>query len=158
MKAFLWLVILAFLGVCAYFIFAAMTPDEGRMVSLAFGNATEDTVEIHIELSTLMAGEDTSAYSTGFTSIDRNAWANDHYLITDPSGQQVELRHNIKSNLISDRDTRGYHDSFLIGTLTPGTDYTFIYQPVVGQPEKYRYTFTAPDTDEGRKRVGFEKI
>lgn len=158
MKAFLWLVILVFLGICGYFIFAAMLPDESRMISLAFGNSDEDTVEIHVELSTLMAGEDTFAYMTGSGSIDRNAWANAHYLITDPAGTQVQLRHNIKSNLISDRDTRGYHDSFLIGELKPGTDYTFIYLPVVGEPEQYRYTFTAPATNEGRKRVTFEAM
>lgn len=158
MKAFLWIVILAFLGVCGYFMFAAMLPDESRMISLAFGNSTPDSVEVHVELSTLMAAEDTFAYMTAGGGIDRNAWANAHFLITDPNGTQVQLRHNINSSLISDRDTRGYHDSFLIGELVPGTDYTFIYHPTLADPEKYRYTFTAPTTDEGRKRVTFEAL
>ncbi len=158
MKAFLWVVLLSFLGLCGYFMFLAMVPDDSRMIAIAFGNSTQSEVEMHIELSMMMAGSDTDAYTTDSGSVDWTAWAKAHYVVVDDAGNQVDLGRRIQSNLISDRDTRGYNDSFLVGEVTQDTAYTFTYIPVVGEPEKYMYKFVAPTTDTGRSRVTFKPL
>jgi hypothetical protein len=156
MKAFLWVVLLGFLGVCFYFIFMAMVPAESRSIAMAFGHSTEDSVEMHVELSMLMAGADTFGYADAAGNMDWPAWALAHYIVVDAAGNQVAFTKQMNSSLVSDRDTRGYHDSFLIGKLKPGVAYTFTYIPVIGEPEAYYHEFTAPTDDAGRTRESFQ--
>lgn len=158
MKAFLWVVFLAFLGLCFYYILLSMKPDESQMIAIAFGNSTDEAVELHVEMSMSMAQSDVYAYMDDGGSTDWARWAGDHYVVVDDAGNQIAFRKSMSSSLISDRDTRGLHDSFLIGTAKPGTAYTFTYIPVVGEPEKYEYKFVAPTEDTGRSRVTFKPI
>ena len=152
------LIFLALLGAGMYGVFVGLQGDDGKLIGLAFGNSEEQTVEIHVELTTLMVGTDVYPYANVNGNTDWTKWANAHFLIKDPAGTQVQLKRQIKSNLVNEAQTRGYTESFLIGTLNQGTDYTFTYIPVVGEPETYQYSFTAPAEDTGRARVSFEKI
>ena len=158
MKAFLWVVLLSIIGVSAYFMVKGMMPDDSRMISIAFGNEEGDQVDIHVELSMLMAQSDTWGYMTAEGNVDYNAWAMDHYIIKDSSGSQVDLRHSKGSNLISDKDTRGYHDSFLIGKVRKGEKYTFEYIPIKDDEERFGYEFVAPSDNAGRSRVSFQPL
>ncbi len=156
MKAFLWVVLIGFLTLCFYFIFASMAPDDSRMIALAFGNSTEDTVEMHVELSMSMARADNLPYLDDAGSMDWSRWANDHYVVVDETGQQATFAKRMKSNLVSEMQTRGYDDGFLVCTLNKGVNYTFTYTPVIGEPDSFVYEFTAPTEDAGRKRVSFQ--
>ncbi len=161
MKAFLWVVLLGILAVSFYFIFMSMAPDESKQMALMFGNSTDDEVEIHVELTMSMAGMDVFPYMTVEGSTDWKAWAKDHYVVTDKAGNQIEFSKNMNSNLQPKKDKmRGYHDSFLIGKLQKGTEYSFKYIPVVGEPEEFLYEFTSPAdaAGEGRTRVSFQPI
>ncbi len=159
MKAFLWLVLLGFLGVCFYFIFLSMVPDESRSIALMFGNETEDGVELHVELTILMAGEDTWGYTDAEGNMDWPAWAAAHYIVVDDAGNQVDFSKRMSSNLQPKKDAaRGYADGFLVGKLAKGVDYTFTYIPTVAEPEKFLHEFTAPTGDADRIRVRFEPI
>lgn len=159
MKAFLWLVLLAIIGVSVYFMFLAMVPAESESLVLMFGNSTETEVELHVELTILKSDQDSFGYADADGAMDWTAWAAAHYIVKDAAGNQVEFTKRKTSNLLPKKEeARGYHDSFLVGNLTKGVFYTFTYIPVVGEPEKYLYEFTAPMDDAGRSRVSFEKI
>lgn len=158
MKAFLWLVLLGILGVCFYYILLSMKPDESRMIAIAFGNSADEAVELHVEMSMTMADRDVYPYMDDAGGTDWAGWARDHYAVIDDAGNQVEFARRMKSSLISERDTRGLEGGFLVGSVKKGTDYTFTYIPIVGEPEKFQYEFTSPTDDTGRSRVSFQPI
>lgn len=159
MKAFLWVVLLGIIGVSFYFIIIVAKPDNSRQIALMFGNTNEDQMEIHVELTMTMAGEDVYPYVRADGSTDWEAWAKDHYVLTDTTGNQVDFRKNTKSNLLPRKDEmRGYYDSFLIGKIKHGESYTFKYVPNTSEPNTaFEYKFDAPSED-GRSRVRFEPL
>ena len=158
MKAFLWVVLLGILGVCFYYILLSMKPDESRMIAIAFGNSTDDAVEMHVEMSMMMADMDVYPYMDEAGGTDWARWAKDHYVVVDDAGNQVEFARRMKSSLISERDTRGLEGGFLVGTVPKDTHFTFTYIPVVGEPEKFQYELTSPTEDTGRTRFSFQPV
>ena len=150
------LVLLIALCAAAYFVFVAMQGDDSKLIAIAFGNPDEQVIDIHIELTMSMVATDTLAYANVNGNTVWEKWAEAHYLIRDASGAQVPLRRAMKSNLTSDAQTRGFNDSFLIGKVKRGTEYTFTYLPVVGEPKQFVYSFTAPMEKLKRQRVSFK--
>ncbi len=119
MKAFLWVVLISFLGLCGYYYFKAfIIPDETQMLSIAFGNTTDDEVELHVEVTLVMAQLDVFPYMSMNGGTDWKAWANDHYIVKDDAGNQVEFTKRMKSNVISERDSRVVADGYLIAKLS----------------------------------------
>lgn len=160
MKAFLWVVLLGILTVCFYYILQvfAMQADESRLIAIAFGNSTDDAVEMHVEMTMSMADMDVYPYMDDAGGTDWAAWARDHYVVVDDAGNQVEFSRRMKSSLISERDTRGLEGGFLVGSVPKGTHYSFTYIPIVGEPEKFQYDFTSPTEDTGRTRYSFQPV
>ncbi len=157
MKAFLWVVLISFLGLCGYYYFKAfIIPDETQMLSIAFGNTTDDEVELHVEVTLVMAQLDVFPYMSMNGGTDWKAWANDHYIVKDDGGNQVEFTKRMKSNVISERDSRVVADGYLIAKLKPGAEYTFEYIPIISEPEKFLYEFSAPTEDASRVFVTFQ--
>ena len=160
MKAFLWVVLLAIIAVSFYFIILVAKPDNSQQIALMFGNPADDEIELHVELTMSMADKDVDfRYITPEGAVDWKAWANDHYIVTDKAGNQVDFSKRGKSDLLPKKDEmRGYYDSFLIGKVKKGEAYTFKYVPVVGELDAFIYEFTAPTDDGGRSRVIFKPI
>ncbi len=153
------MVLLFILLGAAIWVFTAMnSDDDSKLICLTFGLPDEQTVEVHAELTTLMAAQDTWAYSIPEGGIDWPRWTTEHFIIRDPSGTQVPIHKAMRSSLVSDAVTRGLTDSFVVARVQKGVDYTFLYIPVVGEPEQYLYSFTAPDGPAERLRVRFEAL
>jgi len=152
----IFLVILAGLSI---WVFIAMQGDDSRMIGYALGNETEQTVDIHIEVTQMMEGEDTWPYANPDSGQVRwPEWAEAHYVITDPQGAPVRFTTNRTSNLVSEADHRGFTVLFIKGTLQKGVPYTFTYIPVVGEPQQWRHTFTPTPANLGRQRVTFKPL
>lgn len=153
------LVFVLILGALSVWVFIAMNADEGRMISYALGNETEQTVEIHVEVTQMMSDTDTWAYANPESGQVRwPEWGGAHYVVTDPQGNQVEWTTDRRSNLVTEAQHRGFTVLFLKGTVNKGTPYTFSYIPIVGEPEEYRTSFTPTSENLGRQRVTFETV
>ncbi|MCC6680687.1 MAG: hypothetical protein IT445_07275 [Phycisphaeraceae bacterium] len=153
------MVLLFLLLGAAVWVFVAMNSDDNsKLICLTFGLPDEQTVEVHAEITTLMSSTDVMPYSIPEGGIDWPRWTTDHFVIRDPSGSQVPVHKAMRSSLVGEAVTRGLTDSFVVARVQKGVDYTYLYIPVVGGPEQYLYSFTAPDGPAERLRVRFEAI
>ena len=153
----LFLVVLIGLSV---WVFMAMQGDDSKMLGFALGDEDPEagTVEMHIEVTQMMENLDQEPFLNVNHNVILEDWAMAHYVVTDAQGHQVPLTGARRSDLVSDAEHRGFTTLFLIGKLQKGTPYTYTYIPVVGEPEKYAYTFTPGPDNMGRQKVKFKPV
>lgn len=154
-KAIVWVMILGALGGSVFYSVGMMNQDRGYPVGLAFGRADGTTIELHIVVPLSMPMIDPPPLTAGFKP-DWPQWIVDHYDVRDAAGNAVTFRRNINSTVIKEHEVRFPPDCYLIGQVTQGTTYTFELIPKLGEPEKYKYEFTAPSVKEAFSRKTFE--
>jgi hypothetical protein len=142
-KAITWIIFLGVLGGGAFYSVKMVSEDPGHMVGMAFGNASETAVDIHIAVPISMPKVDPPPLNADFKP-DWPQWIIDHYDVRDAAGNAVVFRRNINSTLITDNEIRFPPDCYLVGQMTPGTTYTFELTPKLSEPEKYKFEMVAP--------------
>jgi len=154
-KAIVWLMILGALGGSAFYGVKMMNEDRGIPVGIAFGRADGTTIELHIVVPLSMPMIDSPPLNASFKP-DWPQWIIDHYDVRDAAGNPVTFRRSINSTVIKEHEVRFLPDSYLSGQLTQGTTYTIELIPMLNEPEKYKYEFTAPSANETYSRKNFE--
>src|SRR5688500_10949344 len=118
------IIVLAICGGAAYF-FVEVTRDQGQVVGLAFAEAKDDQIEMHILVTTgmpMISPPPPDQYG----DPDWAAWRANHFRIKDSQGVAPPMDQVMMSSLISDREVgAGAPDRFVVVKLKPGEKYDF---------------------------------
>ena len=141
--------LLIFLAVMVYWMSAAGGGDsqETQFLPIAFGNPTEDRIEMNVIVGVVLAHHDRKQDANRNKPFSWADWVKDHFTLTDADGNEVEFQRRNNSKIINSLEQQkmvGTPEFFLTAPLAPGQDYCLAYTPVVADGTTYEYRFTAP--------------
>lgn len=153
-KVVVWggMLLLAFGGM--FMGMQALNADQGEMVPFAIGEVDDNNeVQLQVVITVTMKFKD-PPYQTvnpNSTTIDWAFWADEHFKVTDASGNAVAFKkHGFRSKDISETQFGG-SEQIVVAQLQAGQAYDFTYVRVTGQPEKYTMKIKAEPTEFRRK-------
>ncbi|MHC4089206.1 MAG: hypothetical protein ACYSVY_02825 [Planctomycetota bacterium] len=156
--AFVLIVLL--IGFGAWWYTSQTTGDAGYLIGLAFGNETDEIIDLHLVVSMRMSKIDAPKlkFVNEVSLLDWESWVEDHFQLLDPQSQPVPLRRTQNSNLMKGARRLGTPDFYLAAQLRPGLSYTLDYIPIVAKGKRYRHILTAPAEYTTFQRVAFEPV
>ena len=90
-------------------------------------------------------------------TLDWEGWISNHFECKDESGTAVFFRKIGFSKSIPSQ-VAGIEEFFILGYVKPGAKYVFEYIPILSEPKRYRYVFTAPTGAKEGERVAFMEV
>lgn len=156
MRILVGLVIAAILlGVGYYWFTSKVDRETSTPIGLAIGPAAEGQCPIHIVVSMGMARAEEPRLEHGVMNWEK--WIAEHFELKSAAGEVVPLRRLHHSNLISDQQAMT-PDSFLVGQVKPGQQYTLTYRPRTYEPARFRHAFTVSANGEPFARYMFQPV
>ena len=153
-KVVVWggMLLLAFGGM--FMGMQALNADPGETVPFAIGEVNDtNEVQLQVVIGLMMTAKD-APYQTvnpNSTTTDWAFWADEHFKVTDASGNTVSFKkHGHRSKDITENQF-GSAEQIVVAQLQAGQDYDFTYIRTVGQPEKYTMKIKAEPTEFRRK-------
>lgn len=121
-----------------------MAADTDVMLAMAAGNPSADQLQLQIVIAPLTVKRDPPEIKRAGDIVVENwdKWIDDHFTLTDESGERMRLDRKHFGNLIPERKV-GTPDSYLHSYLTIGKTYTLEFVPVISEGKRYRCTLNA---------------
>lgn len=121
-----------------------MAADTDVMLAMAAGNPSNGKIQLQIVIAPLTVHRDPPEIKrAGAMAVENwDKWIDDHFILTDPSGERMRLDRKHFGNLIPERKV-GTPDSYLHAYLTIGKTYTLEFVPVIKEGKRYRCTLDA---------------
>jgi len=153
-KVVVWggMLLLAFGGM--FMGMQALNADQGELVGFAVGEVDDNNeVQLQVIVSVTMKFADPpiQTVNPNSTTIDWAFWADEHFKLTDASGNLVAFKkHGFRSKDISEMQF-GSAEQIVVAQLQAGQEYDFRYIRTLGQPEEYALKIKAEPTEFRRK-------
>ena len=144
-------------GLLYWFLVFPPGQDHGTQIQMAFGNVSGDTVELHAVVNVVMAHKG-AGKQVSSKPMSWPEWIESHFVLQDQAGTRRELKRRNNTRLIRQDEIIGTQEFFLVAKLKVGTDYTLEYLPVLGEPARYHYSFTAPAAPQRVRSLIFEPV
>lgn len=132
-----------------------MSSDSGELIAFACGNPQGETQELQIVVPIALPIRIPPRVNAGNGFVFWDEWMQEHYVITSSTGERVPLVRRFAGNLIPSAKV-GTPDSYLIGTVKTGVQYTFDFVPAEGK--HYRHVFVAAAGGLPFRRENFELV
>lgn len=131
-----------------------LNADQGEIVGFAIGEVdANNQVQLQVVVAVTMKFKD-PPYKTinpQSTTTDWAFWADEHFKVTDASGNAVAFKkHGLRSKDISEMQF-GSAEQIVVAQLQAGQEYDFTYVRVTGQPEQYTLKIKAEPTKFRRR-------
>jgi len=150
-KAAMWAILFFGISIPAYFMYKSVNPDPMYTLNTAMGDLKDDgTLTYQIAIGMVMASRDEVFYTPG-EKPDWDRWMRDHFKLTGANGDQPKFKKLGTTSTLIDFNDLATVEFIISTTIQQDQDYTLIYEPVLGEPEKWEYTFTPED--RGFRRV-----
>lgn len=160
MKAFAGLGVILFLVITLYWMSAHAGTDEPDLgIQMAFGNAADNEIDLHVVVGVLLANKDRAKEK--LLNIKPKSWDDwivEHFFLTDSAGKRTELTRKTNSSLIRPHQVIGTEQFFMVARVKSGEDYTFDFVPTGEESITHRYLFTAPAVDEKVRLCMFKQV
>ena len=160
MKGLLVMLVLAliFAGVVIWYTSHQMgdTPDE--YIAIAFGDPAQDTIQMDMAVSIAMPRREPPRIDPQTGAVYWDEWVEKHFVLKDSAGVPVRFQRFSLSRLMTDQEVGGSPEFFLKCRLKKDAPYVFVYIPVIGGGEAFRYEFTAPADTVYMERARFRLI
>lgn len=132
------------------------TKDRGHQVGWAIGKMNKDRGELHVIVTREMTIIEGPRGMLGGAPQWQD-WVKDHFELKDAAGQRVQMNRAGTSTVINEREA--FNPEFYVNAgVRIGTTYTIDYIPVVGQPKRYRHTFTVAPEGKEFERIYFPTV
>jgi len=131
--------------------------DPAIYMQTAFGNVTDNEIEMHTVVGVVIANKDRLRQGE-LKAMSWPEWISEHFVLQDASGEVLELQRTNNSKLIKQHEVVGTQEFFLVTKLEIGQDYTFDYIPEIGAAKCYRREFTAPSSPEKVRQYLFSMV
>jgi len=153
--------IILILGVCAFFLSRYLTGevmgDQGHPLAVAWGAATEDTLEMQIGVPPLFPLADPPEFNE--RNIEKwSEWIDKHFQMHDEAGQVIPLRRIGTSALFVGEVAAGVPEFVLCVDLKKGGRYSCDFVPILAKGKRYRYSFNVPTESQKVGRRTFELV
>lgn len=164
--------LLVLLGILVWYGIGAMAGDQqGPFMPVAFAPAGTDTIEIQMAVSIVKVGADPPRQDDGQTVVRDDGssyfqppivhwdeWLEEHFELVSADGERVPVTKKSVGRLFKGPRGPALADFVIAGPIEKGTECTLDYIPVVGEPTRYRHTFTAPEEEQRMQRVQFKPV
>ena len=159
MKGIVGLILI--LGVCAFFVSRYLTgeafADQGQALAVAYGAATEETLEMQIGVPTVIPLVDPPEYNERSTP-KWDDWIEKRFQMRDESGNIIRLRRIGTSALFVGEVAAGVPEFVLCADLKKGGKYSCDFIPILAKGKRYRYFFIVPTESQKVGRRTFELV
>ncbi len=158
MKGLVGLGVVGFLGCLGvWWLSVEAMSDQGFSIAMAHGHPADDGIQLHMVVDMGMTRREGPRQDKD-GNILWDEWVEKHFELHEASGQRVEMHRLGQSMLIPANKVPGAQEFYLKAALRPGVNYTFDYLPKRAEPNRYRYTFSAPADTTPMKRHTFELV
>lgn len=147
MKGLITFAVVAILIILAayYAMGKCMNDDNGELIAFACGNVRGHEQQLQIVVPIALPSRIPPRVNLENGYVYWDEWMEEHYVITSATGERVALTRQFAGNLIPDAKV-GTPDSYLVGTVKTGVEYTFDFIPSTSSGKRYRLKFTpGPD-------------
>jgi hypothetical protein len=134
-----------------------MASDDGELIAFACGNVRGEVQDLQIVVPTALPMRIPPKINPGNGYVFWDEWMAEHYIITSSTGERVKLDRKFSGNLIPDAKV-GTPDSYLIGQVKTGVEYTFDFVPSVSAGKHYRHVFKVGDKGVPFSRENFALV
>lgn len=146
-------VLLAGLGGGAMWWIGSQKP-QGEYIAVGFGEPIEPGVPIELAVTMIMPKLDPPKIRA---VVQWEEWIDSHFTCTSENGEKVAFRRVHFSQSIPGH-VAGTPEFFITGYVKPGVKYSFEYAPILSEPRRLRYDFTAPSAKQAGERVLFQEV
>src|SRR5262245_4230639 len=143
-------VLLAGAGGVGMWWMSAQKP-QGELIPVGFGEASSDGIPLELAVSMFMPKREGPKLRG---VIQWEEWIDSHFVCRGPSGDPIKFHRANFSKSIPE-SVSGTPEFFIIGIVKPGVKYTFEYAPVLAEPQRLQWEFTAPAAKQPGERVMF---
>jgi len=155
------IVLILLLAVGAFFVSRYLTgeamADQGQPLAVAYGAATEETLEMQIGVPTLIPLVDPPEFYEHNTP-NWSEWTEKHFQMHDEAGQVIPLRRIGTSAMFVGEVAAGVPEFVLCVDLKKGAKYSCDFIPILKKGKRYRYSFTVPTESQQVGRRTFELV
>jgi hypothetical protein len=158
MKGLAGMGLLGFLALTAWWMTASVGDSNKYMaIQLAYGNLGKKGIEMHTNVGITMVAVDPLKVEKD-KKKNMDDWVQEHFTLTDSSGQSLPFERRNNSNVIKAHQALGTQEFFIVACVKPGTQYQFDYKPVAKGTQTYRYKFIAPAQPEKPATINFDLV